>query len=123
MTGHDRRNTHVIPKETHFKCPGADSAELKRDPEEAVKWFKKAADQGELAGLFFLAEAYQKGNGVLQDRQKALELYEDGASRGDWEAAQAVSNMYASGEIGEKDKDLADQWYRKALDLKHKSVR
>lgn len=32
----------VTPRETRLKCPGADSAGLKRDPEEAVRWFEKA---------------------------------------------------------------------------------
>jgi hypothetical protein len=117
------KTINVTPKETHFKCPGADSAELKRDPAEAVKWFEKAADRGDLTGLFFLAEAHQKGTGVPKDYKKALELYERGSNRGDWEAAQAISNMYASGEAGEKNKELSEQWYRKALDLKHKAVR
>lgn len=117
------RTISVTPRETRFKCPGADSAELKRDPAEAVKWFEKAADRGDQGGLFYLAQAYQKGTGVQQDYKKAMDLYEKGASRGDWEAAQAISHMYATGEAGEKNKELADRWYRKALDLKHKAVR
>lgn len=117
------RSFNVMPKEIHQACPGAESAGLKRDPEEAVKWFKKAADSGDLSGLFLLAEAYQKGTGVPQDFSKAKELYEEGASRGDWEAAQAISHMYFNGEAGEKDKELGERWFRKALDLKHKAVR
>lgn len=113
----------VTPRETRLKCPGADSAGLKRDPEEAVRWFEKASDRGDLTGLFYLAQAYQEGTGVPQDYKKALELYERGASRGDWEAAQAISHMYTNGEAGEKNKELADQWFRKAVNLKHKAVR
>lgn len=30
--------------------------------------------------------------------------------------------MYTNGEAGEKNKELADQWFRKAVDLKHKAV-
>jgi len=117
------RTIHVTPQETRLKCPGADSAELKRDPEEAVRWFEKASERGNLTGLFYLAQAYRKGTGVPQDGKKALALYERGASRGDWEAAQEISRMYTTGEAGEKNKDLADQWLRKAVDLKHRAVR
>jgi TPR repeat protein len=113
----------ITPREVRFKCPGADTTGLQKDSEEAVKWFEKAADRGNLTGLFFLAEAYRKGTGVPLDYKKALELYEKGADRGDWEAAQAISHMYSNGEAGEKNKDLADRWFRKAVDLKHKAVR
>lgn len=117
------RTFGVTPREVRFKCPGADSAGLKRDPEEAVRWFEKASDRGNLTGLFYLAQAYRNGTGVPQDYKKALKLYERGASRGDWEAAQEIAHMYTTGEAGEKNKELADQWFRKAVDLKHKAVR
>jgi TPR repeat protein len=105
------------------KWPGADEAGLKKDPAEAVKWFQNAADAGDAAGLFFLAGAYRDGEGVPQDKKRAFELYERGASRGDWEAAQAISHLYAAGEGVEQSRDLSDQWMRKAIELKHRSVR
>lgn len=112
----------VIPRETLLKCPGADTAGLKRDAEEAVRWFEKASDRGDLTGLFYLAQAYRKGTGVPQDNKKALALYDKGASRGDWEAAQAISHMYSAGEGVERNRELANKWMSKAIELKHQSL-
>src|SRR5262249_31805490 len=38
-----------------------------QDHAEAVKWFRKAADQGDLAGQAGLGLAYANGEGVPQD--------------------------------------------------------
>lgn len=121
--GNDEVKTIIVmPDKIAIKCPGAESAGLKRDSAEAVKWFQKASDRGNLTGLFYLAKAYQEGNGVPQNYKKAMELFEQGAGRGDWEAAQAMSHMYSAGEGVEKSQALADKWFRKAIDLKHKAV-
>ena len=113
----------VLPEEVTVRCPGAEQAGLQRDPAQAVKWFQKAADAGDLTGLFMLAKAYREGSGVPQDQKKAFVLYEQGADRGDWEAAQEISHMYASGEGVDRSSEEAERWYRKALELKHRSVR
>jgi len=116
------RMVNLSSREVRTKCPGAEIAGLRQDLVQSVAWFEKASNLGDPTGLFYLAQAYRKGNGVAQDNRKAFDLYKKGADNGDWEAAQAISHMYNSGEAGEQNKDLADEWFRKAVDLKHKSL-
>ena len=112
----------VVPEKIALKCPGAEAAGLRADPAEAFRWFERAADGGHLSGLFFLAGAYREGKGTPQNPLKAMELYRKGAERGDWQAAQAISHMYAAGEGVETSKELSEEWFRKALQLKHRSL-
>ena len=102
-------------------CPGGAAEGLRIDAAQALQWHQKAADAGHPAGLFFVAAAYREGKGVARDPAKALALYKQGAERGDWEAAQAVAHMYASGEGVEKDQTLSEEWFRRAIRLKHQS--
>ena len=46
-----------------------------KDPDKAIEWFQKAADQGLVGSLTTLAMMYEEGNGVEQDIDKANELY------------------------------------------------
>ena len=41
----------------------------------ATFWFSEAAKQGDLEATYFLAEAYEKGEGVPKDRKEAFDLY------------------------------------------------
>jgi TPR repeat protein len=112
----------VTPREIVIECPGAKAAGLMVDPAEAFRWFQKAAETGNISGLFYVATAYRDGKGVGKDTVKAVELFEKGSARGDWQAALALYEIYAGGNGVEKDKTRAEEWYRKALDLKHRSV-
>lgn len=116
------KTINITPQEIIIKCPGAEDVGLVSDNAEAVKWFQKAADRGSSVGLFFLAKAYQEGKGVAQNYQKAMDLYNQGARRGDWEAVQEISHMYNTGQGVDKSKTLGDNWMRKAIDLKHQAV-
>jgi len=116
------RSIDVVPETIARKCPGADAAGLRADPATALRWLEKSADGGNPSGLFFLAGAYREGKGTTQNPLKAMELYRKGADRGDWEAAQAIAQMYAAGEGVEKSKELSDEWFRKAVQLKHRSL-
>lgn len=58
--------------------------------DEAVKWYQKAADQGEPQAEYNLAIAYAKALGGLpQDYEKALVLLRRSASHG-YQDAQAM---------------------------------
>jgi TPR repeat protein len=112
----------VVPESIVLACPGAQTLGLRADPAEAFRWFEKSAAGGHPSGLFFLAAAYREGKGTAPDPLKAMELYRKGAERGDWEAAQQLAHMYAGGEGVEKSKELSEEWFRKAVQLKHRAV-
>jgi len=58
---------------------------------EAVKWYSKAADQGYPAGINALANCYYWGYGVKEDIDKAIELYEISADKGDEKAGRELN--------------------------------
>ena len=45
---------------------------FKQDYVEAVKWYRKSAEQGNNWGLIFLAGMYEKGEGVEKDFAEAI---------------------------------------------------
>src|SRR5260221_494374 len=54
-----------------------------QDYAEAVKWYRKAADQGLAVAENSLGEMYEEGNGVTQDYVEAYKWYNLAASQGD----------------------------------------
>jgi TPR repeat protein len=53
----------------------------KKDPKEALKWFKKAAYENNAEGIFRLACYYLLGQGVEKDRKKAVKLFNRAAEK------------------------------------------
>jgi hypothetical protein len=49
---------------------------LPRDRPEAVRWFRRAADQGQPAAQFYLGVAYAGGEGVARDESEALARFQ-----------------------------------------------
>ena len=49
---------------------------------DAVKWYRKAAEQGVANAQFFLAECYDNGKGVTRDEEEALKWYRKSAEQG-----------------------------------------
>ena len=57
---------------------------VEQDLKEAVKWYQKAADQGDVAmAQFNLGVMYEKGKGVEQDFKEAVKWYQKAADQGD----------------------------------------
>ena len=76
---------------------GTRKKEMKR---EAVKWFKKAAERGNVEAMYCLGECYRDGSGVDEDQKKAVEWFAKAAERGH-EEAKAELEFYNRRE-GEK---------------------
>jgi TPR repeat protein len=67
------------------------------DLNEAVKWFRRAADQRDATAQFYLGVMYSEGQGVPQNYAEAAKWYRLAADRGD---AQAQYNLGLKGEAG-----------------------
>jgi TPR repeat protein len=67
------------------------------DYAEAVKWFRKAADQGFVGAQHNLG-AYRDGQGVAQDFHEALAWFRKAADQGYAEAQFAIALMYSDGQ-------------------------
>ena len=74
-----------------------------RDKKEAMKWYRKAAEQGYADAQFNISKMYYKGDGVSQDYAEAAKWYRKAAEQGhDW-AQYNLGWMYFCGEGVPKD--------------------
>lgn len=80
----------------------------------AVRWFRKAAEQGDAAGEYGLGVMYGKGEGVKQDNAKALEYITRAAEKNHIEAVVALFATYTKGGFGvEPDAEKGEFWAAK----------
>ena len=86
------------------------------DYAKAVKWFRKAAEQGNADAQLNLGFMYNRGQGVLQNYAEAVEWYRDAADQGYARAQFNLGLMYHKGEGVPQDGAEAVMWYRKAAE-------
>lgn len=88
------------------------------EDKEAVKWYKKSADQNYIDGMLSLAKMYAAGEGVKQDIPQAIKLYEKAIELGSVGAMKAFAYAYKNGSLSfEKNNELALQWFNRAAAL------
>jgi hypothetical protein len=87
---------------------------LPQDLNEAVKWFRRAADQSDAAAQFYLGVMYSEGQGVPQDHAEAVKWYRLAADQGDAQAQYNLGLVYANGETGQPDNVSAYVWFNLA---------
>jgi TPR repeat protein len=91
--------------------------------EEAVRYFRMAAEQGDSDGAHHLAIMYSAGEGVPADQARARQLMESAASRGHRDSVFAVAMAYLGGGLAlteaERSSPAALDAIRKAADLGH----
>ncbi len=83
---------------------------------QAVKWFQKAAEQGQVDAQNNLGVMYSNGQGVLQDYEQAVEWYRKAAEQGYTSAQNNLGVMYQKGQGVLKDPKQAIKWYRRAAE-------
>jgi len=76
-----------------------------------VKWYRKAADQGNEWAQFNLGEMYEEGDGVPEDAAEAVKWYSKVADRDNQWAQHRLGKMFAKGEGVPKDDAEAYRWY------------
>ncbi len=90
---------------------------MEQDYAEALKWFRKAVEQGNSKAKSNLGDLYRYGHGVEQDYAEALKWYRKAAGQGVAAAWKSLGNMYCRGEGVEKDFVTAAEWYRKYVEV------
>ena len=60
------------------------------DNEEAVRWYRKSAEQGYPRAEYDLGYMYYYGLGVRQNRAEAIRLFEEAAAQGNEDAKRAL---------------------------------
>ena len=83
---------------------------------KAAKWFRMAAEMGDIEAHFYLGECYYLGKGVEQDYSEAAKWYRMAAEMGDVEAQSNLGFCYYYGEGVEQDYKEAAKWLRRAAE-------
>jgi TPR repeat protein len=83
---------------------------------EVVKWYKKAADQGNVLAQLKLGFMYYTGKGVRQNYKEALKWYKKAADQGLAYAQLDLGFMYIKGLGVRQDKSKAKMLFGQACD-------
>ncbi|WP_048942598.1 tetratricopeptide repeat protein, partial [Haemophilus influenzae] len=67
---------------------------VKQDDFEAVKWYRKAAEQGDANAQAYLGLAYTEGRGVRQDYTEAVKWFRKAAEQGHANAQAILGFSY-----------------------------
>ena len=86
------------------------------DLDEALRWLREAAGQGDAAAQYNLGFMYAEGIGVGQDDVEAVRWYQAAAEQGNSNAQDALKAMYAEGRGGGQDDSEAPPSYRDAAE-------
>ena len=87
-----------------------------KDPREAVRWWRKAAEQGYVRAQSTLGGVYDTGEGVAKDQREAVRWYRMAAEQGHAGAQFLLGYAYDKGEGVAKDPREAVRWWRKAAE-------
>ncbi|MGM9822925.1 MAG: toll/interleukin-1 receptor domain-containing protein, partial [Muribaculaceae bacterium] len=86
----------------------------KKNYTEAVKWYRKAAEQGHAGAQNNLGVCYENGYGVTKDYYEAVKWYRKAAEQGNARAQCNLGVCYEYGQGVTKSITEAVKWYRKA---------
>ena len=94
---------------------------VQKNPGEAVKWFRKAADKGAAEAQFNIGFIYSKGDGVRQDMKETLKWYRKAAEQNYAIAQSSLGAIYYFGNdiLGSdvaRDFSEALKWNQKAAE-------
>ena len=85
-----------------------------KDQKEACRWYRKAAERGDIKAQYNLGVMYEGGQGVAQDYKEALKWYQKAAIKSHAWAEHNLGCMYENGRGVEKNLHTARYWYQKA---------
>ena len=89
---------------------------IEKDLEEAVKWYRKAAEQGYARAQYNLGHCYEYGKGVEKNEIETVKWYRKAAEQGYAVAQNGFGFCYDNGTGVEKNEVEAVKWYRKAAE-------
>jgi TPR repeat protein len=89
---------------------------VKQDYAEAVRWYRKAAEQGHAEAQCNLGSMYHQGKGVKQDFAEAVRWFRKAAEQEHARAQFNCGAAYANGEGVNQDYAEALRWMHKAAE-------
>jgi TPR repeat protein len=88
---------------------------VREDPEEAARWYRKAAEGGDAMGQFNLALLCESGRGVSADEREAARWLQAAAEQGFADALERLGGYRAAGRGGlPRDATAAAETYYRA---------
>ncbi|MFT4589650.1 MAG: TPR repeat protein [Candidatus Binatia bacterium] len=84
---------------------------VQKDFKEAVRWYRKAAEQGDAGAQYNLGNYIADGRGVAQDHKVAVEWFRKAADQQDPHAQNNLGFVYKKGEGVPLDNIEAHKWY------------
>jgi TPR repeat protein len=66
---------------------------VEQNYEEAVKWYRLAAEQGNVDAQYNLGCSYEDGEGVEQNHEEAIKWYRLAAEQGEEDAKEALARL------------------------------
>lgn len=112
---------YVGQAEQQYKLATAyyDGDSVPQNYAEAIKWYRKAADQGYSAAQYSLGVMFDRGEGVPQNYEKAVTWYRKAAEQGAVSAQFDLGNKYANGQGVPQTYAEAYVWYSLAAASGH----
>lgn len=98
---------------------GATNYGIAQDFTEGIRWYRLAADQGEVTAQYNLGLSYQEGTGVEQNLATAFDWFERAADQGDPKAQYETGLAYFTGEGTKQNYKRARKWYERAAKQGH----
>lgn len=93
-----------------------------QDCNQAVYWFRKAADQGYVLAQNSLGAMYASGRGVTQNLQEAAHWCRKAAEQGDAMSQNNLGTMYKTGHGVPQNHTEAVLWFRKSAEQGHRQA-
>lgn len=84
--------------------------------QEALNWYRRAANNGFVHAYYHLGQMYHKGDGVKQNSSEAARLYRLAADQGLSDAQNSLGDMYYNGDKRKLYLIESVKWYRKAAE-------
>lgn len=92
--------------------------------EEAMKYYRLAAEAGDAEGAYSLGTMYANGDGVERDYAQARSWYEQAAENGHVEALETLGIAHHEGALGlDKDPEYGRQLLQRAADIGSENAR
>ncbi len=89
---------------------------LAQNPAQAVFWFQKAAEQGNVVAQFTLGSMYESGQGVALDLAQAVAWYTKAADGGNGKSQYTLGMMYENGRGVPRDRLKGQESIRKSAE-------
>ena len=96
---------------------------VEKDDSKAVEWYRKAAEQGLMGAMYFLAQKLELGQGVQSDNEQAIKWHLKAAEGGLPESQYALGEHYLC-EIKcvSKNWQEAARWFQMAAEQGHSNA-